>query len=118
MTETNPPTGTCLSGTTATCSGSEPFHCRYSCDCPSGQSCCGALNPSTLAGEAVCQTVAPGASCSPPSSGYAAAQLCEQDEECQNGQKCIAQTCIFGAMFKLCGLQKQSPYLCTANADQ
>jgi hypothetical protein len=50
-----------------------------------------------------------------PPAGSATARLCEQDEECKNGQRCIAQTCIFGAMFKLCGLQSQAPYNCTAN---
>jgi hypothetical protein len=44
-----------------------------------------------------------------------AAQLCEQDIECKNGQKCIAQTCVLGAKFKICGLQNQPPYNCTAD---
>ena len=112
------PTGRCVSGTTSSCNSSEAtFHCRYSCDCPAGQSCCGTLNPSNLlsGGDATCQTVAPGGSCTPPP-GLASAQLCLQDEECQNGAKCIYQSCtIFGANFHLCGLQSQSPYNCKAN---
>jgi hypothetical protein len=95
--------------------GVEPFHCLYSCDCPGGQSCCGEIS-STYAGTAVCQAVADGASCSVTSGFHAAAQLCEQDEECKNGQRCIAQTCtIFNAKFKFCGLQSEPPYSCTAD---
>ena len=110
------PTGRCVSGTTATCNSNEaPFHCRYSCDCPAGQSCCGAIDTQTLSGTATCQAVANGGSCSVPAGFTAAAQLCEQDEECKNGQPCIAQTCVFDAMFKFCGLQSQPPYKCTAN---
>jgi hypothetical protein len=110
------PTGRCVSGTTSTCNSNEaPFHCRYSCDCPAGDSCCGAINTSTLTGNATCQAVASGGSCSVPAGFTAAAQLCEQDEECMNGQRCIAQTCVFNAMFKFCGLQSQAPYNCTAN---
>jgi hypothetical protein len=111
------PTGRCVSGTTATCNSNEaPFHCRYSCDCPAGQSCCGTVDTSTFSGSAACQVVANGGSCSgPATSTTATAQLCEQDEECKNGQACISQTCVFGAMFKLCGLQSQAPYKCTAN---
>jgi hypothetical protein len=56
-----------------------------------------------------------GGSCTPPSSGYSTAQLCEQSAECKNGQPCIPQTCVFGAKFKFCGLQSQSPYNCTAD---
>jgi hypothetical protein len=109
------PTGRCVAGASATCnSGEAPFHCRYSCDCPAGDSCCGTLNPTTFNGSATCQAVPNGGSCTPPSN-QVAAQLCEQDEECKNGQPCIAQTCVFGAMFKFCGLQSQSPYNCTAN---
>jgi hypothetical protein len=42
------------------------------------------------------------------------AQLCEQNEECQNGQPCIAQSCILGAMFHFCGVQSEPPYSCHA----
>jgi hypothetical protein len=49
------------------------------------------------------------------SSTEVTAQLCQQDAECKNGLPCIAQTCVFGAMFHFCGLQSQAPYRCTAN---
>jgi hypothetical protein len=109
------PTGRCVAGNTATCnSGEGPAHCKYSCDCPGGESCCGVLNLSPLSASSNCQALANGGSCTAPA-GFATAQLCEQDAECKNGQPCIAQTCIFGAMFKFCGLQSQSPYNCTAD---
>jgi hypothetical protein len=74
------------------------------------------VDTSTLSGSATCQSVPNGGSCSgPATSTTATAQLCEQDEECKNGQACISQSCVFGAMFKLCGLQSQKPYSCTAN---
>jgi hypothetical protein len=55
-----------------------------------------------------------GGSCTAPSSGYVTEQLCAQDEECQNGQPCIAQTCL-GSTFYFCGLISQAPYNCKAN---
>jgi hypothetical protein len=116
VTEALMPTGRCVSGTTATCNSTEAaFHCRYSCDCLAGDSCCGLLNTSTFAGSAVCQAVADGNSCAPTAPGQATAQLCQQDEECKNGKPCIAQTCVFGAKFHFCGLQSQMPYNCTAD---
>jgi hypothetical protein len=120
VTETLPPVGTCNAGTDAGCSGSgspQPFHCLYSCDCPAGQSCCGEINGSAFPfpGTAVCQTVAAGGSCKITTGFTAAAQLCEQSVECQNGQACIAQTCVFGSHFKFCGVQSAPPYSCTAD---
>jgi hypothetical protein len=116
VTEAIIPTGTCVSGTDAGCPGTQaPFHCLYSCDCPAGQSCCGELNSGTLAGTAVCQSVANGGSCTVTAGYTATAQLCEQTEECKNGQACIAQTCVFGSHFKFCGLQSGPPYSCTAD---
>ena len=106
----------CVPGANASCtSGQAPSHCRYSCDCPNGQSCCGEIDTSPLGGATVCQTLANGASCVAPGPNWAAAQLCEQDIECKNGQKCIAQTCVLNAKFNLCGLQNQPPYNCTAD---
>jgi hypothetical protein len=35
--------------------------------------------------------------------------------ECQNGQPCINQSCIYNATFNICGLQSQDPFYCTAN---
>jgi hypothetical protein len=87
----------------------------YSCDCPAGDSCCGELNGGTFAGTAVCQHVASGGSCAVTTGYTVSAQLCEQSEECMNGQRCIAQTCVFSSHFKFCGLQSQAPYYCTAD---
>jgi hypothetical protein len=116
ITETLTPVGTCVSGNTASCpAGQAAFHCLYSCDCPAGQSCCGEINGSTLAGTAVCQSVANGGSCSVTTGFSQAAQLCEQSGECKNGQTCIAQTCIFGSHFKFCGVQSGAPYNCMAD---
>jgi hypothetical protein len=114
VTEAIPPVGTCMAGTDAGCSGSEPFHCLYSCDCPTGQVCCGQINGTTYAGAATCQTVAAGGNCAVQPSYTTAAQLCEQSQECQNGKTCISQTCtVFGAHFNFCGLQTEAPYNCT-----
>jgi hypothetical protein len=117
VTEAFVPTGRCVpdGDSGGTCNSNEsPFHCEYACDCTGGQSCCGTINTSTFAGAASCQAVANGGTCT-PGANEAAAQLCEQDAECKNGQPCIAQTCNFGAMFRFCGIQTQQPFACTAN---
>jgi hypothetical protein len=115
------PIGQCVAGTTEACTeldgGPSPTHCIYSCDCPAGQSCCGELNSSSFKGEAVCETLANGASCAVGAGFTVANQICLQDEECKNGQKCIAQTCIFSSHFHFCGLHAESPYFCTADSD-
>jgi hypothetical protein len=64
-----------------------------------------------------CQLVPDNASCKAPAAGYITAQLCQQDAECKNGQRCIAQTCL-GATFFFCGLQSEAPFNCTMNANQ
>jgi hypothetical protein len=51
----------------------------------------------------------------PPTNTQASAQLCAVDAECKNGGACIFQTCQFGAMLHLCGLQSGDPFDCTAN---
>ena len=76
------------------------------------------LNTSTFTGDVECQLVPDGASCKAPAAGYLTAQLCEQDAECKNGQKCILQTCVFGIVTRFCGVVSQAPYNCKANADQ
>jgi hypothetical protein len=92
------------------------WHCSYSCDCLAGQSCCGEINLFPFAGTAVCQTIGSSGLCATTSSTYsAAAQLCEQSQECKNNQPCIAQTCVGGSHFKFCGVQSGSPYNCTAD---
>jgi hypothetical protein len=108
-------TEACLAGANTSCGSALPDHCRYSCDCPAGESCCGDVNASTFSGSTTCQLVPSGGSCTPPASGYVTAQLCAEDDECQNGQPCIAQTCL-GGTFYFCGLQSEQPYNCKANA--
>jgi len=39
-------------------------------------------------------------------------QLCSTDAECRNGQPCVQQTCIYGAVLSMCGLQSASPLNC------
>jgi hypothetical protein len=115
------PTGRCVANGDAgpngdPCNSNEAaYHCRYACDCVSGDSCCGVFDTSTLSGSANCQFLADGGACTVQTGTQTAAQLCEQDAECKNGAKCIAQTCIFNSQFKFCGLQTEAPYRCTAN---
>ena len=92
-------------------------HCTNTCDCSGGQVCCGVINQIVGVVQSVCQTVADGGFCNPnpPTNTQASAQLCTVDSECKNGEQCIFQTCEFGAMFHLCGLQSQDPFDCTAN---
>jgi hypothetical protein len=112
----------CLSGVDASCPASTtidyaPAHCRYSCDCPAGQSCCGELNLSLLKGAVECQLVPDNGSCVAPGPGYITAQTCASDEECKNGQPCVAQSC-FGTTYYFCGLQSQAPFNCTTVSAQ
>jgi hypothetical protein len=59
--------------------------------------------------------VAKGGNCTVQSGYQATAQNCQQDDECMNGQKCIAQTCVLGSHFHFCGLQSEAPWNCTAD---
>jgi hypothetical protein len=113
-----PLAGRCIAGANANCMNTEAtFHCAYACECPQGQVCCGIIDTLVGFGTASCQTIGQGGFCPPHpnTASQAAAQLCKVDAECTNGQPCIAQTCVYGAMFHFCGLQSQSPYNCTAN---
>jgi hypothetical protein len=108
----------CIPGANTACMNTEAtFHCQYSCECPTGQVCCGIIDTLVGFGTASCQTVPAGGFCPPhPNTvSQAAAQLCKDSSECANGQPCISQTCIYSAMFQFCGLQSQSPYNCMAN---
>ena len=107
----------CVPGIDAGCTApAEPVHCRYSCDCPGGESCCGVLNTSTFTGAVECQLLPDNSSCGAPGPGYITAQLCAMDEECKNGQRCIPQACLgipaTTATFYFCGLQSMAPYNC------
>ncbi len=92
-------------------------HCENACDCSGGQVCCGVVNELVGVAQTVCQSVSDGGLCqpSPATNTQAAAQVCTVDAECKNGEPCIFQTCQFGAMFHLCGLQSGDPFDCTAN---
>ncbi|MGH7269911.1 MAG: hypothetical protein ACREJ3_05720 [Polyangiaceae bacterium] len=105
----------CIAGKNAQCASNEvTVHCLQACECGGGESCCGVEN--TLLGvvTSTCQNVPSGANCQPypQTNTQAAAQLCQMTSECQNGQPCTAQTCIYGAMLKICGLQSQAPFNC------
>jgi hypothetical protein len=113
----------CVPGAGTACTPpAEADHCRYSCDCPGGYSCCGVLNTATYAGIIGCQQLSDNSSCVAPGPGYITAQLCQQDEECKNGQRCIDQLCLglpaSYAIFHFCGLQSQAPYNCTVYSAQ
>jgi hypothetical protein len=72
------------------------------------------LNTATFMGSLGCQQLADNSSCVAPGPGYITTQLCAQDQECKNGQRCIGQTC-FGLStptLYFCGLVSQAPYNC------
>jgi hypothetical protein len=112
-------TATCVAGTGASAcpSNQASVHCLQSCECGGTKSCCGVENTLIGAVTAECQEVPNGGFCSPhpQTSTEASAQFCKTDAECKNGQACIAQTCEFGAMFNICGVQSQAPFDCKAN---
>jgi hypothetical protein len=114
----------CLAGTGAVCSPMKEasVHCSNACDCPTGQSCCGTIDLLSDSVQTTCQPLDPsvsGGNCPPyPATvSQASGQLCFVDSECQNGQACIYQTCVYGAQFHICGLQSQSPFNCMAMGD-
>ncbi len=108
----------CIAGASAKCPSNEAaIHCLQACECGGGLSCCGVDN--TLVGivQTQCQSVPNGGLCSPhpQTTAQASAQLCKLSSECKNGQACIAQTCVYGAMLSICGVQSQDPFDCKAN---
>jgi hypothetical protein len=107
---------TCVAGTgtTACPSNQASIHCLQACECGGTKSCCGVENQIIGAVTAECQDVPDPGFCSPhpQTSTQASAQFCKTNAECKNGQDCIAQTCEFGAMFSICGLQSQAPFDC------
>jgi hypothetical protein len=111
----------CLAGANAKCASNEAsVHCATACDCSNGQSCCGVIDTLVGSVESSCQSLSAsvsGGNCQPypETVSQASAQLCALSGECQNGQPCIHQTCVYGAQFYLCGLHSESPYNCAAN---
>ncbi|HLK37472.1 MAG TPA: hypothetical protein VKU41_12020 [Polyangiaceae bacterium] len=105
----------CIKGANATCpSNQATLHCSQACDCPSGTVCCGVENTIQGVVQTVCQNVPDGGFCSPhpQTSTQASGQLCKVSSECKNGEGCIYQSCVYGAMLYVCGLQSQSPFNC------
>ena len=108
----------CLAGANAKCASNEAsIHCQQACECSGGQVCCGVMNKIVGVVQSVCQSVPSGGLCvpNPQTVSQASAQLCTETAECQNGQPCVSQTCIYGANVKVCGLQSQAPFNCVAN---
>jgi hypothetical protein len=118
-------TARCLAGNNATCNSNEAtVHCLQACECGGTDVCCGQVNEILGAATSSCNAVSSlvsgpsGALECPPypaTSEVVGAQLCKTDAECENGASCIAQTCMFGAMLTMCGVQNQSGFMCTAN---
>jgi hypothetical protein len=110
------PVFTCVDGTNTACGTNQAsIHCQNSCDCPSGQSCCGMINTLVQAVESVCQPVLDGGKCQPAeqTNTQASAQLCTVTSECKDGSDCIKQTCYGGLVtLSVCGLQSQDPFQC------
>lgn len=118
----NPPPARCVPGAAAVCDKSKEVtvHCLHACDCQ-GENCCGLYDKIHGVVQSVCQPDSElvGGNCfpSPPTAVVTSAQLCKVDSECQNGQPCIDQTCIYGAHLSICGLQSQDPFKCMATGD-
>jgi hypothetical protein len=118
-------TARCLAGNNATCNSNEAtVHCLQACECGGSDVCCGQVNEILGAATSSCNAISSLASgpsgaleCPPypATSEVVGAQLCKTDAECENGAPCVAQTCMFGAMLTMCGVQNQSGFTCTAN---
>ena len=114
--------GTCTAGRTASCcppSGNcmeATVHCGTASDCPLGLSCCGDIIVLLGQVEAKCRNVPQGGNCPyvPSTNSQIGVQLCKTDAECTNGQPCVRQTCAYGAMLSMCGVQNYDPLNCTA----
>jgi hypothetical protein len=107
----------CVSKSKGCQSGWASFGCASSCDCPSGQFCCG--EATTTSAQTLCQTLTNGSCPGKTTSTMGSAQICEATSECQNGEQCIKQTCKPGTTnanvkLTMCGLQAGQPFNCTA----
>ncbi len=110
----------CVDNAVGKCNSNEAaVHCSQACDCPSGQSCCGTIDTLLGSVQSQCTSLNPsvnGGACEPNNVSQVSGQLCAVDGECENGGACVYQTCIYGAMLHLCGVQSQSPFDCAANS--
>jgi hypothetical protein len=108
----------CIPGIHASCNSNEAtLHCTQACECGGGDSCCGVENTILGVVQTECQNVPDGGLCNPhpQTTTEASAQLCVDTSECKNGEACIKQSCIYGAMLSVCGLQSQDPFDCMAS---
>jgi hypothetical protein len=106
----------CIPGANAACNSNEAtLHCTQGCECSGGDSCCGVENTILGVVQTECQAIPDGGLCNPhpQTTTQASAQLCKDTSECKNGLACLAQSCIYGAMLSVCGLQSQDPFDCT-----
>jgi hypothetical protein len=109
--------GTCTGGSNATCPTNEAtVHCVQAVECGGGLVCCGDII--TLLGQvqSTCQAIPQGSYCpfaDDASVSQIGVQLCKTDAECTTGEPCVHQTCIYGAVLDMCGLQSGSPLNCT-----
>jgi hypothetical protein len=87
--------------------------CNEEADCNVGNYCCGTITPDP-------------ADAAPDSGGGNVAltccpnpkvQFCRTNGECQNGQKCVVQTCSDGLTYEICGVYAPagSTFTCKAN---
>ena len=117
--------GHCLPGTTLTCSQTPTpqatVHCLQAAECGAGMSCCGDVIQLLGQVRSSCVCLAQGQSCPyvPATIAQAGVQLCKTDAECKNVDPdsgapltCIHQTCIYGAVLDICGLQSGPPLNC------
>ncbi len=89
-------------------------HCLQACECPNSEVCCGVANTVLGVVTSECQAVPDGGLCNPhpQTNTQASEQLGTTDAECTTGASCLKQTCEFGAVLNLCGLQSQDPFDC------
>ncbi len=115
--------GTCTPGTSQSCCvpgqacTQATVHCLQALECGGTKSCCGDILVLLGQVQAACTEVPEGGSCPfiPANNTQIGVQLCKTDAECTNGQPCVLQTCMFGAMLSMCGVQSGDPLNCVAN---
>jgi hypothetical protein len=110
----------CIPGANAKCESNEAtLHCTQACECSNGDVCCGVENSILGVVQTECQSIPDGGLCNPhpQTTTQASAQICTTDEECKNGMGCLKQSCVYGAVLSVCGLQSQDPFDCVP-ADQ
>ncbi len=111
--------GTCQAGATSTCANNQAtVHCLQALECGGTRSCCGEILVLLGQVEANCLDLGGDGGLCPfaamPTFSQIGVQLCRTDAECQNGQPCVKQTCMYGATLSMCGLQQDAGLLnCT-----